>query len=209
MTKPPETRNGPSAAAVKCGGRLLSPARYRHPGDVIRLIIAGLVLAGAVAVTAVTHATYAAARAAAVTAIVPSTLAGPVLAGLVQALFAGAAVAAVVVMLRCRRFRPLAGVAGAEARHDASRRLDLAGGRAGGLHVCKRPRLVRRRGAGRPSAVITVGSLDFPKVSCSPRSTARRSPRHGSRYGPAEPRPPRAGRSGADGLIPAGVECVE
>jgi hypothetical protein len=72
---------------------------------------------------------------------------GRVLAGLVQALFAGAAVAAVVVMLRCRRFRLLAGVAGAEARHDASRRLDLAGGRAGGLHVCKRPRLVRRRGS--------------------------------------------------------------
>ena len=150
MTKPPETRIGPSAAAVKRGGRLLSPARYRHPGDV-----AGLVLAGAVAVTAVTDATYAGTRAVAVTAVVPSTLAGRVLAGLVQALFAGAAVAVVVVMVRCHRFRLLAGVAGAEARHDASRRLDLAGGRAGGLHVCKRPRLVRRRGAGRPSAVIT------------------------------------------------------
>ena len=183
MTKPPEARIGPSAAAVKRGGRLLSPARYRHPGDVIRLIVAGLALAGAVTVTAVTHATYAGAPAAAVTAVVPSTLAGRVLAGLVQALFAGAAVAAVVVMLRCRRFRLLAGVAGAEARHGASRRLDLAGGRAGGLHVCKRPRLVRRRGAGRPGAVITVGSFDFPKVSCSPRSTARRSPWQGSRYG--------------------------
>ena len=140
MTKPPETRTGPSAAAVKHGGRLLSPARYRHPGDVIRLIVAGLALAGAVTVTAVTHATYAGAPAAAVTAVVPSTLAGRVLAGLVQVLFAGVAIAAVVVTLRCRRFRLLAGVAGAEARHDASRRLDLAGGRAG-LHVCKRPRL--------------------------------------------------------------------
>ena len=182
MTKPPETRTGPSAAAVKHGGRLLSPARYRHPGDVIRLIVAGLALAGAVTVTAVTHATYAGAPAAAVTAVVPSTLAGRVLAGLVQVLFAGVAIAAVVVTLRCRRFRLLAGVAGAEARHDASRRLDLAGSRAG-LHVCKRPRLVRRRGAGRPGAAITVGSFDFPKVSCSPRSTARRSPRPGSRSG--------------------------
>ena len=204
MTKPPETRIGPTAAAVKRGGRLLSPARYRHPGDV-----AGLVLAGAVTVTAVTDVTYAGTRAAAVTAVVPSTLAGRVLAGLVHALFAGAAVAVVVVMLRCHRFRLLAGVAGAEARHDASRRLDLAGGRAGGLHVCKRPRLVRRRGAGRPGAVITVGSLDFPKVSCSPRSTARRSPRPGSRSGSCRTWAPRAGRSGADGLIPAGVECVE
>jgi len=162
MTKPPETRTGPSAAAVKHGGRLLSPARYRHPGDVIRLIVAGLALAGAVTVTAVTHATYAGAPAAAVTAVVPSTLAGRVLAGLVQVLFAGVAVAAVVVTLRCRRFRLLAGVAGAEARHDASRRLDLAGGRAG-LHVCKRPRLVRRRGAGRPGAAITGRVLRLPE----------------------------------------------
>jgi hypothetical protein len=209
MTKLPETRIGPSAAAVKRRGRLLSPARYRHPGGVIRLIFAGLVLAGAVAVTAVTHATYAGARAAAVTAIVPSTLAGRVLAGLVQALFAGAAVAAVVVMLRCRRFRLLAVMAGAEARHGASRRLDLAGGRAGGLHVCKRPRLVRRRGAGRPGAVITVGSFDFPK--CPARRDLRPGARRGTvpGTGPAEPGPPRAGRSGADGLIPAGVERVE
>ena len=162
MTKPPETRTGPSAAAVKHGGRLLSPVRYRHPGDVIRLIVAGLALAGAVTVTAVTHATYAGAPAAAVTAVVPSTLAGRVLAGLVQVLFAGVAIAAVVVTLRCRRFRLLAGVADAEARHDASRRLDLAGGRAG-LHVCMRPRLVRRRGAGRPGAAITGRVLRLPE----------------------------------------------
>src|SRR5512135_3459214 len=110
MTKPPETRIGASAAAVQHGGRLLSPARYRHPGDVIRLIVAGLVLAVAVAVTAVTHATYAGASAAAVTAVVPSTLAGRVLAGLVQVLFAGAAVAAIVVTLRYRRYRLLAGL---------------------------------------------------------------------------------------------------
>src|SRR5437870_4460702 len=104
MTKPPETRIGPSAAAGKHGGRLLSPARYRHPGDLIRLIIAGLVLAAAVAATTVTHATYMGASAVSVTAIVPSTLAGRVLAGLVQVLFAGAAIAAVVVTLRHRRY---------------------------------------------------------------------------------------------------------
>jgi hypothetical protein len=112
MTKPPETRIGP-AAAVKRGGRLLSPARYRHPGDVIRLIAAGLVLSGALAVTTVTHATYAGASAVAVTGLVPSTLAGRALAGLVQALFALAAVAGVVVTLLCRRFRLLAGLVAA------------------------------------------------------------------------------------------------
>ena len=41
MTKPPETRIEPTAAAGKRGGRLLPPARHRHPGDLIRLIIAG------------------------------------------------------------------------------------------------------------------------------------------------------------------------
>jgi undecaprenyl-diphosphatase len=44
--------------------------------------------------------------------VVPATLAGRVLAGLVQGLFAAAAVAAVVVTLRYRRFRLLAGLAG-------------------------------------------------------------------------------------------------
>src|SRR6266516_4550268 len=77
MTKPPETRIGP-AAAVKRGGRLLAPARYRHPGDVICLIVAGLVIAGAAAVTAFTHGTYAGASAVAVTAVAPWALAGRV-----------------------------------------------------------------------------------------------------------------------------------
>jgi len=112
MTMPPKTRIEASAAAVKQGGRVLAPARYRHPGDVIRLIVAGLVLAGTLAVTAIIHATYAGASAAAVPAVVPATLAGRVLAGLVQGLFAAAAVAAVVVTLRYRRFRLLVGLAG-------------------------------------------------------------------------------------------------
>ena len=72
MTKPPEIHIAPSAAAAKHGGhRLLSPARYRHPGDMIRLIIAGLVLAVALAVTAVTQATYAGASTVAVSAVAP------------------------------------------------------------------------------------------------------------------------------------------
>src|SRR5262249_58689967 len=103
MTKPPDTHIEPSSAAGKRGGRQLSRARYRHPGDVIRLIVAGVVLSGAVAGTAVTHATYAGASAVAVTAIAPSTGTGRVLGGLVQALFAVAAVAAGVVTLPLRR----------------------------------------------------------------------------------------------------------
>ena len=88
------------------------PARYRHPGDLIRLIIAGLVLAGALAVTVLTHATYAGAGAVAVVAVAPSTVAGQVLAGIVQVLFVAAAVAAVAVTLRYRRFRLLVTLVG-------------------------------------------------------------------------------------------------
>jgi uncharacterized protein (TIRG00374 family) len=112
MTKPPRTWPGPSAPVAKDGGRLLPPARYRHPGDTIRLIIAGLVLAAALAVTAITHATYAGAGAAAVAAVGPSTLQGRVLAGLVQAAFVVAAVAALAVTLRYRRFRLLVSLVG-------------------------------------------------------------------------------------------------
>jgi hypothetical protein len=79
MTKPPETHAEAPAVAARHGGRLLAPARYRHPGDVIRLTLAGLVLAGAAAVTVTAHATYAGASAAAVTAVAPSTVAARVL----------------------------------------------------------------------------------------------------------------------------------
>ena len=77
----------------------------------IRLIIAGFVLAVALAVTAVTHATYAGASAVAVSAVAPSTLAGRVLGGVVQAFFAAVAVAAFLVTLRYHRYRLLGGLA--------------------------------------------------------------------------------------------------
>jgi glycosyltransferase 2 family protein len=112
VTESPETHPDAPAVAAKHGGRLLAPARYRHPGDLIRLIIAGLVLAGALAVSVATHATYAGASAVAVTAVAPATVAGRVLGGLVQVLFATAAAAAIAVTLRYRRFRLLASLAG-------------------------------------------------------------------------------------------------
>jgi hypothetical protein len=112
MTKPPETHIKPAVAAAPRGDRLLPPARYRHPGDVIRLIVAGFVLTGALAVTIAAHATYAGASATAVSAPAPSTLAGWVLAGLMQAVFVAAAAVAVVVTLRYRRYRLLLGLAG-------------------------------------------------------------------------------------------------
>ncbi|HYV80497.1 MAG TPA: hypothetical protein VE979_20430, partial [Streptosporangiaceae bacterium] len=130
MTMSPGTQVRPFAETAKHGGRLLPPARYRHPGDVIRLITAGLVLAGALAVTITTHATYAGASAAAVTALTPAALAGRVLAGLVLAVLVTAAAAAVVVTLRYNRFRLLAGLAGAAVLASAVMTgfMHLAGG---------------------------------------------------------------------------------
>jgi undecaprenyl-diphosphatase len=156
MTKPPGTQVVLSAAAVRQGGRLLSPARYRHPGDVIRLIIAGLVLLVALAVTAFTHATYAGASAVAVTAVVPAMLAGRVLAGLVQVLFVGAAAAAVIITLRYRRYRLLAGLAGGAVVAGAvlAGIIYLAGG--------KRPRALAA-GAG-SWAWLTGASLAGPAL---------------------------------------------
>jgi undecaprenyl-diphosphatase len=113
---------------------LLPPARYRHPGDMIRLILAGLVLAGALAVTVTAHAIYAGASAAAVTAVAPAALAGRVLAGAVQAVLVTAAAAAVAVTLRYRRFRLLAGLAAAAVLASAVviGIVDLAGGQRPG-----------------------------------------------------------------------------
>jgi undecaprenyl-diphosphatase len=106
----------------------LPPTRYRHPGDVIRLIIAAVVLAAALALTVATHATYA--GAASITAAAPSTAVGRVLAGLVHALFAGATAAALAVLVRHRRFRLLASVAGSAVVAGAvlAGIIELAGG---------------------------------------------------------------------------------
>jgi hypothetical protein len=134
--KSPETHIESPAVTAEHGDRLLAPARYRHPGDMIRLIIAGLVLAGALAANAAAHATYAGASATAVPAVTPSTMAGRVLAGLVQVLFAAAAIAAVTVTLRYRRFRLLASLAGGAVVASAvlAGIVHLAGGaRAPGL----------------------------------------------------------------------------
>jgi hypothetical protein len=92
--------------------RILPPTRYRHPGDVIRLIIAGLVLAVAVVIAVVAHATYAGDSATAATALRLSADPGRVLAGLVLAILVIAALAAVAATLRHRRFRLLASLAG-------------------------------------------------------------------------------------------------
>ncbi len=91
--------------------RVLAPARYRHPGDVIRLVSAASVLAVAVAIAALLPALLRPATAA-ITGVGPASADGRVLTGLVQVTIAAAALVLLVAALRYRRFRVLATVAG-------------------------------------------------------------------------------------------------
>src|ERR1039457_786979 len=92
-------------------GQVLPPTRYRHPGDVIRLIAAALVLAVAAVIAALFPALPRPA-AAAIPAVGPATEAGQVLTGLAQVAIAAAALVLLVAALRYRRFRVLVTVAG-------------------------------------------------------------------------------------------------
>ena len=110
----PPTASEPSPGApepiTKHSGRFLPSTRYRHPGDVIRLIGSGLVLAGMLAAVALAPNRLTGPGAAAVTWL-GSDPAGRLLTGLVQVALVLAATVAVAATLRHRRFRLLAGLA--------------------------------------------------------------------------------------------------
>jgi glycosyltransferase 2 family protein len=86
--------------------------RYRHPGDVIRLIIAAVALIAAWTVAALAPAAWLRPGAAAVSGAGLRTVTGQVLTGLVQVTIAGAALILLVAGLRGRRWRVLATVTG-------------------------------------------------------------------------------------------------
>ena len=110
LVAPGEPRAGVAAPSAKEMRRWLPSSRYRHPGDVIRLIAAALVLAAAVVIALLLPALLR--PAAAVTGVGPATAAGQVLTGLVQVTIAATALVLLVAALRYRRFRVLATVAG-------------------------------------------------------------------------------------------------
>jgi len=114
LSDPPTAANEPSPGApepvTKRSGWFLPSTRYRHPGDVIRLIGSGLVLTGMLAAVAVAPGRLTGTGAAAVTWL-GSDPAGRLLTGLVQVTFVLAAAAAIAATLRHRRFRRLAGLA--------------------------------------------------------------------------------------------------
>ena len=97
--------------------QLLPASRYRHPGDVIRLIAGGTVLACAVVVLAVASKWFAAASrwllgpAAPVPVGLGPGPASRVLTGIVQVTCVAAAAVVVAATLRYRRFRLLGGLA--------------------------------------------------------------------------------------------------
>ena len=135
--------------------RFLPPTRYRHPGDVIRLIVGGLVLTGTLAAVAVAPGRLAGPGAATVTWL-GSDPAGRLLTGLVQVTFVLAAAGAVAAALRHRRFRLLAGLAVGAATAGAA----LAG-------------IVYLAG-GTPQPAVAAGSswlasAAFPGPPCWPR----------------------------------------
>jgi uncharacterized protein (TIRG00374 family) len=111
MTNSPVILLAAGGPKSRSRGHVLSATRYRHPGDVIRLVAA----AGALAVAAVVAALLPALlrpTAAGVTTVGPATAAGQVLTGLVQVMIAAAALVLLVAALRYHRFRVLATVAG-------------------------------------------------------------------------------------------------
>ncbi len=88
---------------------LLPPSRYRHPGDVIRLIVGGLVLTGTLIIIAVAPGRLLGSGAAAVTWLAADP-AGRLLTSLAQVAFVVAAAGLAAAALRHRRFRLLAGL---------------------------------------------------------------------------------------------------
>src|SRR5580704_7849002 len=114
LSDPPTAAGEPSPGApepiTKQSGRFLPSTRYRHPGDVIRLIGSGLVLTVMLAAVAVAPGRLTGAGAASVTWL-GSDPAGRLLTGLVQVAFVVAAAGGAAAALWHRRFRLLAGLA--------------------------------------------------------------------------------------------------
>jgi len=96
-------------------GQLMPPTRYRHPGDVIRLIAGGLVLGCALLASAVASRSLLGPDAPVLGGGFGSRAAGQVLIGLVQVACVAAAALVVAATLRRRRFRLLGGLAIAAA----------------------------------------------------------------------------------------------
>ena len=109
LTAPDEPRTVAAAPGTKAARRLLPSSRYRHPGDVIHLIISGLVLTGTLAAVAVTPGRLLRPGAPAVT-WPGADPAGHLLSAVLQVAFVVAGAGVLAAVLRRRRFRLLGGL---------------------------------------------------------------------------------------------------
>jgi glycosyltransferase 2 family protein len=112
MTDSPRIRAAAGEPRTRRTGRVLPATRYRHPGDVIRLIAAALVLAAGGTIAALGPSGLLNPGEAAISGAGSGTGAGQVLTGLVQVTIAAAALVLLIAGLRRRRFRVVATVAG-------------------------------------------------------------------------------------------------
>ena len=112
MTESPRIQAAAGEPRTRRTGRVLSATRYRHPGDVIRLIAAALVLAAAGTIAALGPSGLLNPGEAAIGEVGSGTDAGRVLTGLVQVTIAAAALILLIAGLRRRRFRVVATVTG-------------------------------------------------------------------------------------------------
>jgi undecaprenyl-diphosphatase len=94
------------------GGPPTLPSRYRHPGDLIRLITSGVVLVVTLVTVALLPSRMLGARATLFTGLDPDSAGGEPLIGLVQLAAVAAVVGVVVALLRRGRFRLLLTLAG-------------------------------------------------------------------------------------------------
>ena len=115
----PGPADGASAPIPGRQRQLLPPSRYRHPGDVLRLIAAGLVLAACLVLAALARGRLLGPDAVTVDWL-GSGLAGRILVGLVQVAFAAAAAGVLGAQLWRRRFRLLASLSGAAVAAGAA-----------------------------------------------------------------------------------------
>ena len=201
MTNSPRIPLAVGGPKTQTRGHVLAPTRYRHPGDVIRLIAAAGVLAVAAIAVALLPALLR--PTAAITGIGLATAAGQVLTGLVQVTIAAAALVLLVAALRHRRFRVLATVAGGFAAAAALMAgityLAGPGGSAGAARGAAPGFLADRRGLPRSGRLRGArggcggrGAVAEPAVAPGGLGHAA-----ADRRGPADHRRPAAHAAGA------------
>jgi undecaprenyl-diphosphatase len=108
-----QVATGPAPLPLRTVDGAPVPSRYRHPGDVVRLVLGSIVLVIAVAVAALASDQLYGPDASTVRGAEPSSTGGHIVIGLVQVTVVVALLWAAVSQLRHRRFRLVATVAGA------------------------------------------------------------------------------------------------